>query len=127
MTSAKIEAASFPALPNFPTEPLFAPAPEIRDAYRASKDWPAYEAAFLELMRQREISTRCEPSRFEGTVALLCSEPTAEKCHRRLLAELFAEKFNREGHSVKILHLSLGKAQEKTRKPRGEKAAAHML
>ena len=83
--------------------------------------------AEIELMRQREISTRCEPSRFEGTVALLCSEPTAEKCHRRLLAELFAEKFNREGHSVKILHLSLGKAQEKTRKPRGEKAAAHML
>jgi hypothetical protein len=107
-------------------EPLFTPSPDVRKAYRSSKDWPAYEAAFLELMRQREIPARCEPSRFEGTVALLCSEPTAEKCHRRLLAELLAEKFNGEGHSVKILHLSLDQPPPKPRKPRGKKVAAHV-
>ncbi len=105
-------------------EPLFAPSPEIRDAYRASKDWSAYETAFFELMRQREIPARCEPSRFEGTIALLCSEPTAEKCHRRLLADLLAEKFNGAGHSVKVCHLSIEPPSPKLRKARKKKAAS---
>ncbi len=105
-------------------EPLFAPSPEIRDIYRASKDWPAYETAFLELMRQRDIPARCDPSRFEGIVALLCSEPTPEKCHRRLLAELLANHFRSAGHSVEIRHLALQKPGTKLRKPRQKKIAA---
>ncbi len=105
-------------------EPLFAPSPEVRKAYRASKDWPAYEAAFLELMRQREVPARCDPSRFEGTVALLCSEPTPEKCHRRLLAELLASQFRSAGHTVAILHLAIEEPPPKPRKPRNKKVAS---
>ncbi|HEX9224172.1 MAG TPA: DUF488 domain-containing protein [Candidatus Acidoferrales bacterium] len=108
-------------------EPLFAPSPEIRDIYRASKDWPAYEAAFLELMRQRDVPARCDPSRFEGIVALLCSEPTAERCHRRLLVELLAEKFHGAGHSVAIRHLSIEKAPPKPQKARRKKIASPAL
>lgn len=99
-------------------EPLFAPSPEIRKAYRATKNWPAYESAFLELMRQREIPARCALSRFEGTIALLCSEPTAEKCHRRLLANLLAEHFRAKGHTVEIHHLASELPPPKPRKTR---------
>ena len=97
-------------------DPLFAPSPEIRDAYRASKNWPAYETAFLELMRQRDIPARCDPSRFEGIVALLCSEPAAEKCHRRLLAELLESHFRTVGHQIEIRHLVADHVPQKPRR-----------
>lgn len=69
-------------------EPALAPSSEIRKAYRQSKDWPLYELSFLQLMRDRSIPQKLEAKRFEGTVALLCSEPGPEKCHRRLVAEI---------------------------------------
>src|SRR5271169_814651 len=34
--------------------PLLAPSPEIRQAYRSTKDWEAYEKSFFELMEQRQ-------------------------------------------------------------------------
>jgi uncharacterized protein (DUF488 family) len=105
-------------------EPLFAPSPEIRKSYRATKNWPAYESAFLELMRQREIPARCALSRFEGPIALLCSEPTADQCHRRLLANLLAERFRSEGHSVEIHHLASEPPPPKPRKTRKKYPAA---
>lgn len=86
-------------------EPLFAPSPEMRKTYRATKNWLAYESAYRELMRSRRMFARCDPSCFEGTVALLCSEPTADKCHRRLLADLLAKHFRSIGHAVEIHHL----------------------
>lgn len=86
-------------------EPLFAPSPEMRKTYRATKSWLAYESSYLELMRHRGIPARCDSSRFEGAVALLCSEPTADRCHRRLIADLLAEHFRSMGHAVEIHHL----------------------
>jgi Protein of unknown function, DUF488 len=61
-------------------EPRLAPSPEIRDEYRATKDWPAYEKSFLQLMRDRDIPNSLDLSDFSGRVALLCSEPGAERC-----------------------------------------------
>ncbi len=87
-------------------EPALAPSPEIRKAYRRSKDWSLYESSFLQLMRDREIPEKLQPAEFEGTVALLCSEPGPEKCHRRLVAELLAERWRSQGHSVEIRHLA---------------------
>jgi uncharacterized protein (DUF488 family) len=71
--------------------PELAPTLEIFDAYRDDGDWAAYEARFLPLLEERstaeigrEILARyCAP-------CLLCSEPTAERCHRRLVAEYWA-------------------------------------
>src|SRR5438552_13467361 len=75
-------------------EPLLAPSPEIREAYRNTRDWQQYEASFCELMAQRKILEVIDPAKFEGKVALLCSEPGPDKCHRRLLAELVTNYWN---------------------------------
>lgn len=86
-------------------EPLFAPSPEIRQTYRETKDWAAYEKSFIELMEQRKILENAELAQFEGKVALLCSEDQPERCHRRLLAEHLAEHWRDEGHNVEVKHL----------------------
>jgi len=99
-------------------EPRLAPSPEIRDAYRRTRDWLAYEKSFMELMQVRGLPEGIQPAGFEGTVALLCSEPTPEKCHRRLVAEMLAKEWNRHGHQVSIAHLFLEKAAAPKRKRR---------
>jgi uncharacterized protein (DUF488 family) len=83
-------------------EPLLAPTQDILDAYKKRKgDWGAYEPAFLELMKERTIETVLSPASFEQRTALLCSEATAEHCHRRLVAEYLAERWP----AVRIEHL----------------------
>ncbi len=94
-------------------EPLLAPSPAIRDAYKATRDWPQYEASFLRLMQERNVPEAINPAPYEGVVALLCSEPTAEKCHRRLVAELLAGHWNTQGRQVSVQHLSIAPARRK--------------
>jgi uncharacterized protein (DUF488 family) len=96
-------------------QPQLAPSPEIRKAYRSTKDWAQYEAAFLVLMRERGVPEALDAAEFAGTVALLCSEPGPEKCHRRLIAELLAQQWQAQGHRVAIRHLVVEKA------PRGKR------
>jgi len=86
-------------------DPLLAPSLEIRKAYNKGKDWFVYESAYLALMRERGIPEAIEPAGFEGVIALLCSEPGPEKCHRRLVADLLAKHWQSLGHSVEIKHL----------------------
>lgn len=93
-----------------------APSPEIRKAYRASRDWSQYQPAFLALMRERDIPGSLEASDFAGNVALLCSEPGPEKCHRRLLAELCAAHWRAQGHDVEIRHLVSEPLRQPSRK-----------
>src|SRR6202795_2646714 len=83
-------------------EPRLAPTPEIRKAYRATKDWPQYEAEFLALMRDRGFPGTMEVPVEGGTLALLCSEPGPEKCHRRLVAELLVKHLGDQGHAVQL-------------------------
>lgn len=92
-------------------QPLLAPTPEIRDAYRATRDWSAYEKSFCQLMAERYAIDQASPGDFSDGVALLCSEPGPEKCHRRLVAEMLAEKWNAAGHSVDVRHLVIPKAK----------------
>ncbi len=99
-------------------DPRLAPSPEIRDAYRKSRDWSAYEKAFMELMRARHLPESISPADFEGSVALLCSEATPEKCHRRLVAEMLANEWNRQGHDVSIAHLVLDRRRQPKRRGR---------
>ena len=79
----------------------------IREAYRKTGDWVQYEESFLSLMRERNVPEAVDPAPYEGVVALLCSEPTAEKCHRRLAAEMLAAHWNAQGHVVTVKHLAL--------------------
>jgi uncharacterized protein (DUF488 family) len=86
-------------------QPIFAPSPEIRIAYRQSHDWGQYEISYAELMAQRQVLEQIDPALFEGRVALLCSEAEPEKCHRRLVAEMLAERWNAQGHEIEVKHL----------------------
>lgn len=83
-------------------EPLLAPTRELLDEYRKHKgDWSSYEARFLELLASREIETSLANSDFETPTALLCSEATAENCHRRLVCEYLAGRWP----NVRTIHL----------------------
>jgi uncharacterized protein (DUF488 family) len=70
-------------------EPLLAPTQDMLDAYKKHKgSWDAYEHEFMSLMSERHIEQHLDHERFESTpTALLCSERTAEHCHRRLVIE----------------------------------------
>ena len=72
--------------------PELAPAEEILLAYRDDDDWAAYEARFRPLLSERsaEEAGRDILTRYEAP-CLLCAEPTAERCHRRLVAEHWAQ------------------------------------
>lgn len=72
-------------------QPLLAPTRELLDAYKKRKGaWVEYEREFLELMRARRIEEHLEPAEFAVPTALLCSEATAEHCHRRLVCDYLA-------------------------------------
>jgi len=96
-------------------QPLFAPSVEIRTAFQTSLDWTRYEQSFRELIAQRNAIAQLDFTDFVGTVALLCSEPTAEKCHRRLIAEMLAEHWTAQGQQVEIKHLVSAKSPRKKR------------
>jgi uncharacterized protein (DUF488 family) len=83
-------------------EPLLAPTQEILDAYKKrGGSWEDYERAFLALMESRRVEATLDPADFERPTALLCSEPTPERCHRRLLCEHLA----RHWPDVRAVHL----------------------
>jgi uncharacterized protein (DUF488 family) len=98
----------------YDVEPLLAPSPAIREAYKATKDWDAYEHSFMAMLAERRAGEHIRPERFDRPTALLCSEPTPEKCHRRLVAEYFAALWRPIGHEVDIRHLVLPKVRRKT-------------
>ena len=99
-------------------EPRLAPTPEIREAYRATNEWPAYEAAFLQLMGERGIPDCLDSAMFEGTVALLCSEPEPERCHRRLVAELLRQRGEELKYNIQVRHLTINNKKQSSRKKR---------
>ena len=64
-----------------------APTKNILDDYKKKRiDWAAYEHSFLELMESRRPDERLIPTDLDHA-CLLCSEPTADHCHRRLVVE----------------------------------------
>jgi uncharacterized protein YeaO (DUF488 family) len=83
-------------------ETLLAPTDEILDAYKKKEiDWKTYEVAFNKLIEDRKVEEKISKSVFDIPSVLLCSEATADKCHRRLVAEYLAEKWG----SVNIRHV----------------------
>lgn len=83
-------------------EPLLAPTQEMLDAYKKRKgDWDEYERRFLALMAERRIENHLQPAFFQTPTVLLCSEATAEHCHRRLVLEYLVSKWG----DLHIVHL----------------------
>lgn len=82
--------------------PMLAPTQELLDGYRKEKKgWPWYEDAFLDLMAARRIEEKLDQAAFEQPTALLCSEATVDKCHRRLVCDHLAGHWS----NVRAVHL----------------------
>ena len=81
----------------------FAPSENILNRYKKKIiDWADYETEFAELMNSRNIDEYIKKNYSDSdNICLLCSEPTHENCHRKLVAEKFAEVFG----DIKIIHL----------------------
>jgi uncharacterized protein (DUF488 family) len=83
-------------------QPLLAPTQQILDAYKKQKgDWKAYEKEFIALITSRQIESAIDKEKFKRKTVLLCSEPTVQHCHRRLVLEYLQEHW----HGVTIRHL----------------------
>lgn len=83
-------------------EPQLAPSKEILDAYQAKQlSWEDYETRYLDLLAERDAEHAVDRRLFDDRGVLLCSEPTAEHCHRRLAAEYLAAKWG----GAEIVHL----------------------
>jgi uncharacterized protein (DUF488 family) len=82
--------------------PELAPTDEILADYRRSHDWEDYQARFRSLMVERGAAEAGQDmlSRYR-TVCLLCSEPEADHCHRRLVAEVWVEAIL----GLRVVHL----------------------
>ena len=82
-------------------KPEYAPTKELLNGYKKkSIEWEEYERIYNKIIWKRNILMDIEWDLLDNAV-FLCSEPTAERCHRRLLAEFMAK----ENNSIKVRHL----------------------
>ena len=79
-----------------------APTQTMLDSYkkRGTTTWAEYESQFLELIGTRRIEETV-PHKLLDNAVLLCSEDKPDHCHRRLVAEYIAQRWN----SVDVTHL----------------------
>ena len=81
--------------------PRLSPTDELLDAYRGKRiTWDEYVPIFNTLIQRRLIHAAI-PRDIIADSCLLCSEPTADRCHRRLVAE----HLQRHWGDVEIIHL----------------------
>jgi uncharacterized protein (DUF488 family) len=79
-----------------------APPTELLKAYKKKEvGWEEYQARFLDCLRERRVEATLDKRLFAVPAVLLCSEPSADQCHRRLVAEYLQSKWG----VVKIVHL----------------------
>jgi len=87
---------------DYEREPLLAPEQSMLDSYKKLKgSWDVYAEQFTNLMGSRKIESAISKESFTRKTVLLCSEPTAERCHRRLVLEYL----QRSWQNVIIRHL----------------------
>jgi uncharacterized protein (DUF488 family) len=78
-----------------------APTKDILEAYKKKQiGWDDYERRFFQLMEERRPD-RLLHSEDLGHACLLCSEPTPEHCHRRLVIEFLQSHWA----NVEVQHL----------------------
>ena len=81
---------------------LLAPTEDLLKAYRNREiTWDDYETRFLDLIARRRIEAELRPELFLPRSVLLCSEHTAEHCHRRLIVEYLSNRWP----DITALHL----------------------
>lgn len=75
-------------------EILFAPTKDILNRYKKEQiSWEKYEAEYNELIKKRNVlEIFIQKYLYYDNVLLLCSEPTPECCHRRLLADFLSKE-----------------------------------
>ncbi len=79
-----------------------APSPKLLDDIHKDGDWEKYVAGYTQLMEDRNIPFSLDDRLFQNQVCcLLCFEPTAEQCHRRLAAE----RIQNYWEDVEVIHL----------------------
>ena len=81
--------------------PLMAPSKDIFDDYmKNGLEWEGYELRFKRLIDQRKIEQLINEDEIDGA-CMLCCEPEATNCHRRLVAEYLQNYFK----NIEIIHL----------------------
>ena len=82
--------------------PLLSPTKEILDGYKKKEiPWEEYEPRFLALLQERQVERTVDRHLFDVPTVLLCSEPAAQRCHRRLAAEYLARAWG----DATVVHL----------------------
>lgn len=77
-----------------------APTKELLKSYRSKEiTWEEFEKKYNKQIEDSNAISGLNKNDFEDA-CLLCSEETAEKCHRRILAEKLAQIWG-----IKIIHL----------------------
>lgn len=80
---------------------ILAPTEELLHDYKKKKiDWDQYETSFEVILNNRHPE-KIFSMQDLSNACLLCSEPLADKCHRRLVAEYFKKVYP----EITIIHL----------------------
>ncbi|MFH1429584.1 MAG: DUF488 domain-containing protein [Candidatus Margulisiibacteriota bacterium] len=78
-----------------------APTQDLLDDYKKGKiNWSEYVVRFNKLLHDRKVENIITREELDNA-CLLCSEPTADKCHRRLVVEYLQEKLG----GIEVRHL----------------------
>jgi uncharacterized protein (DUF488 family) len=78
------------------------PTKELLDGYRDGNiSWSEYEVMYDEILKSRSLDQLSNDVLENGCI--LCSEPTADQCHRRLAAEFLQSTFSDK--EIEIIHL----------------------
>jgi len=81
--------------------PIMAPTKQLLNDYKkGSINWQQYETQFKSIIAQRQIDKHITPQDM-NMACFLCSEATADNCHRRLVAEYLAGLWP----DISIIHL----------------------
>ncbi len=82
---------------------MFAPLDSTLHKYKEKLiSWEQYEVEFIKTMTSRNITNYILSNyTIENTLCLLCSEPTAERCHRSIISNCFKSAFS----DLNIIHI----------------------
>jgi uncharacterized protein (DUF488 family) len=81
--------------------PQCAPSEELLKKYQKKEiDWTGYEKEYKALINKRNVVSLFNKDNLANS-CFLCSEPTPEQCHRRLLVEYLKNHFS----DIEIVHI----------------------
>ena len=79
----------------------FAPTKELLKKYQdKGMSWSEYEMEFKQILESRMTNRSIDPNDYDLS-CFLCSEPTPEKCHRRLVVEYLKNRFQ----GIDVIHI----------------------